>query len=125
MERPEIRTSLRLCPLSPLVYPGRRHALCHRSRGGGGQSGKRRWVDPHWFRGNSYFRIGWDWVKTALEAGWRLARRVRFTGNQDSATRHGLPKATSATNLSSGVHDTDVPTMCRISFVSQPAVLFT
>jgi len=47
------------------------------------QSGKRHWVDPHWFRGNSYFRIGWDWVKTALEAGWRLARRVRFTGNRD------------------------------------------
>jgi len=22
------------------------------------QSGKRPWVDPHWFRGNSYFRIG-------------------------------------------------------------------
>jgi hypothetical protein len=47
------------------------------------QSGKRRWVDPHWFRGNSYFRIGWDWVKTALETGWRLTRRVRFTGNRD------------------------------------------
>jgi len=47
------------------------------------ESGKRRWVDPHWFRGNSYFRIGWDWVKTALESGWRLIRRVRFTGNRD------------------------------------------
>jgi hypothetical protein len=47
------------------------------------QSGKRRWVDPHWFRGNSYFRIGWDWVKTALETGSRLVRGVRFTANQD------------------------------------------
>jgi hypothetical protein len=47
------------------------------------QSGKRRWVDPHWFRGNSYFRIGWDWVKTALETGWQLIRRVSFTGNRD------------------------------------------
>ena len=46
-------------------------------------SGKRRWVDPHWFRGNSYFRIGWDWVKTALESGWRLIRQVRFSGNRD------------------------------------------
>ena len=45
--------------------------------------GKRRWVDPHWFRGNSYFRIGWDWVKTALETGWRLIRQVRFTSNRD------------------------------------------
>jgi hypothetical protein len=48
------------------------------------KSGKRRWVDPHWFRGNSYFRIGWDWVKTALETGWRLIRRVYFTDNRDS-----------------------------------------
>lgn len=47
------------------------------------ESGKRRWVDPHWFRGNSYFRIGWDWVKAALENGWRLIRRVRLTRNQD------------------------------------------
>ncbi len=29
-------------------------------------SGQRRRVDPHWFRGNICFRIGWDWVKTAL-----------------------------------------------------------
>ena len=36
--------------------------------------GKRRWVDTHWFRGNSYFRIGWQWVKTALECGWQLAK---------------------------------------------------
>lgn len=47
------------------------------------ESGRRRWVDPHWFRGNSYFRIGTDWVKTALENGWRLIRCVGFTGNRD------------------------------------------
>ncbi|WP_225889353.1 hypothetical protein [Halomicronema hongdechloris] len=47
------------------------------------KSGKRGWVDPHWLRGNSYFRIGWDWVKTALETGWRLIRRVHFTSNRD------------------------------------------
>jgi hypothetical protein len=34
--------------------------------------GKRRWVDPHWERGNSYLRIGWNWVKTALARGWPL-----------------------------------------------------
>ncbi|MDV2997541.1 MAG: hypothetical protein N4J56_007246 [Chroococcidiopsis sp. SAG 2025] len=45
--------------------------------------GQRRWVDPHWFRGHSYFRIGWDWVKAALENGWRLIRCVRLTGNKD------------------------------------------
>lgn len=42
-------------------------------------TGKHRWVAPHWFRGNSYFRIGWDWLKTSLEQGWTLIRHVRFT----------------------------------------------
>ncbi|QKD84780.1 hypothetical protein HPC62_17015 [Thermoleptolyngbya sichuanensis A183] len=46
-------------------------------------TGKRRWVDPHWFRGNSYFRIGWDWLKAALENGWPLIRHVCFTHNRD------------------------------------------
>jgi hypothetical protein len=47
------------------------------------ESGQRRWVDPHWFRGNSYFRIGWDWVKTALEQGWQLIHAVCFTRVND------------------------------------------
>ena len=47
------------------------------------ESGKRRWVDTHWFRGNSYFRIGWDGVKAALINGWKLLHSVVFTGNQD------------------------------------------
>ena len=46
-------------------------------------AGKRRWVDLHWFRGNRYFRIGWDWVKAALEHGWQLICQVRFTHNRD------------------------------------------
>ncbi|MBE9044924.1 transposase [Pleurocapsales cyanobacterium LEGE 10410] len=46
-------------------------------------SGKRRWVDTHWFRGNSYFRIGWDWVKAALVNGWKLICSVTFSGYQD------------------------------------------
>ena len=46
-------------------------------------SGQRRWVDSHWFRGNSYFRIGWDWVKASLINGWKLIRSVTFSGNQD------------------------------------------
>lgn len=25
-------------------------------------TGKRRWVDSHWQRGNSYLRIGWNWI---------------------------------------------------------------
>ena len=46
-------------------------------------TGKRRWVDPHWFRGNSYFRIGREWVKAALYNGWQLIRSVRFCSNHD------------------------------------------
>ncbi|MDJ0594859.1 MAG: hypothetical protein QNJ72_33595 [Pleurocapsa sp. MO_226.B13] len=47
------------------------------------RAGKRRWVDTHWFRGNSYFRIGWDWVKAALLNGWKLLDSVTFSSNQD------------------------------------------
>ncbi len=46
-------------------------------------SGKRRWVDTHWFRGNSYFRIGLEWVAGALLDGWRLIQKVQFTSNTD------------------------------------------
>ncbi len=46
-------------------------------------AGKRRWVDTHWFRGNSYFRIGWDWVKAALLNGWKLLNSVTFSSNKD------------------------------------------
>jgi hypothetical protein len=47
------------------------------------ESGQRRRVDPHWFRGNSYFRIGWDWVKTALQQGWALIHSVAFGRTHD------------------------------------------
>jgi hypothetical protein len=46
-------------------------------------SGRRRWIDSHWFRGNSYFRIGWEWVKAAWGKGWKLIRSVRFTSHHD------------------------------------------
>ncbi|HUM36375.1 MAG TPA: hypothetical protein PLQ85_05840 [Anaerolineae bacterium] len=46
--------------------------------------GKRRWVDPHWFRGNSYLRIGWQWVKTALyKQGLELLTHVHLSGKPD------------------------------------------
>ena len=47
------------------------------------ESGRRRWVDTHWFRGNSYFRIGFEWVRAALQEGWQLVQRVRFLHNRD------------------------------------------
>lgn len=45
--------------------------------------GRRRWVDPHWQRGHSYFRIGWDWIRACEVQGWRLIRRVRFLSHRD------------------------------------------
>jgi hypothetical protein len=33
---------------------------------------QRRWVDPHWFRGMSYLKIGWNWLKKALTQGWQF-----------------------------------------------------
>jgi Transposase DDE domain len=44
---------------------------------------KRRWVDPHWFRGTSYLRIGWQWVKTALTRGWELFATLHLSGTPD------------------------------------------
>jgi hypothetical protein len=35
--------------------------------------GKRRWVDPHWLRGQSSLKLGWNWVKLALSRGWKLS----------------------------------------------------
>lgn len=36
------------------------------------KSGNRRWVDPHWFRGSSYLKIGWRWIRQSLVQGWEL-----------------------------------------------------
>lgn len=36
------------------------------------ESGQRRNVDPHWFRGSSYLKIGWRWMRQALVHGWTL-----------------------------------------------------
>lgn len=44
---------------------------------------RRRWVDPHWFRGISYFKIGWNWVKTALTRGWNLFSLHSLASNHD------------------------------------------
>jgi hypothetical protein len=46
-------------------------------------SGQRRCVDPHWFRGSSYLKIGWSWVKQALNKGWALISVVSFCTNID------------------------------------------
>ena len=47
------------------------------------RAGRRRWIDSHWFRGNSYFRIGLEWTKAALLNGWQLIQQVCFTSHHD------------------------------------------
>lgn len=46
-------------------------------------AGKRRWVDAHWQRGNSYLRIGWNWLKGVLHQGWRLFCTIALQGGAD------------------------------------------
>lgn len=64
------------------------------------KKGKRRLVDSHWFRGSSYLKIGWKWVKTALTRGWRLCSKLCLVGGRDpepviasirSASKHQSP----------------------------------
>ncbi len=60
------------------------------------RTSKRRWVDPHWLRGNSYLRIGWQWVKTALARGWALFATLHLSGTPDpepsrASASHPLP----------------------------------
>jgi len=47
------------------------------------ESDKRRWVDAHWFRGNSYLKIGWKWVLRALVKGFELVTRFRLSPAPD------------------------------------------
>jgi hypothetical protein len=39
------------------------------------QQGNRRWVDPPWWRGQSYLKSGWPWVTLALSRGYKLLTR--------------------------------------------------
>ncbi len=48
------------------------------------RTGKRRCVDPHWFRGWSYLKIGWAWVKQSVFQGrQRLWSNMRLVGGAD------------------------------------------
>ena len=47
------------------------------------KQGKRRWVDPHWFRGQSYLKIGWNWVKLALSRGMDLITTMHLSSDCD------------------------------------------
>jgi hypothetical protein len=47
------------------------------------QRGARRLVDPHWFRGASYLKIGWKWVRYALSRGYELLTSVYLSSECD------------------------------------------
>ncbi len=47
------------------------------------EQGNRRIVDPHWFRGNSYLKIGWQWIKHALSKGRDMITRLYLPGTPD------------------------------------------
>jgi hypothetical protein len=47
------------------------------------ETGKRRWVDAHWFRGNSYLKIGWKWVRRALIKGYALITQLKLFSAHD------------------------------------------
>jgi hypothetical protein len=47
---------------------------------------QRKRVDPHWFRGMSYLKIGWTWVKTALTRGWALFPPIALLSKRDPQT---------------------------------------
>ena len=42
------------------------------------EEGRRREVDPHWTRGLSYVRIGWNGVRRALACGWGLVATLNL-----------------------------------------------
>lgn len=47
--------------------------------------GKRRWVDSHWCRGQSYLKIGWSWVKRAISRGYALMTGLHLSAEADPA----------------------------------------
>lgn len=60
------------------------------------EAGKRRLVDAHWFRGNSYLKIGWHWVKRALAVGLELITRLRLSPLPDPEPAKASKKQASA-----------------------------
>lgn len=47
------------------------------------EQGNRRTVDAHWFRGSSYLKIGWKWIKHALSKGLALITRLCLSSDPD------------------------------------------
>ena len=65
---------------------------------------KRRWVDTHWFRGSSYLRIGWQWLKAALVRGWAFYTKLVLNGGPDpepalASLKQAAPSAANRINM--------------------------
>ena len=43
----------------------------------------RRWVDPHWFRGSSYLKIGWNWIRRAMSRKGTLLTHLVLSPQPD------------------------------------------
>jgi hypothetical protein len=47
------------------------------------ETGQRRRVDAHWFRGNSYLKIGWNWIRYALSRKEKLLTHLVLSPKPD------------------------------------------
>lgn len=47
------------------------------------ETGQRRLVDAHWFRGNSYLKIGWNWIRRALSRKEKLLTHMALSPKPD------------------------------------------
>lgn len=56
------------------------------------KQGKRRWVDPHWLRGQRYGKIGWHWVHMALRKGLDLRTTVHVSSDCDPEPAMASPR---------------------------------
>jgi hypothetical protein len=47
------------------------------------ETGQRRRVDAHWFRGSSYLKIGWNWIRRALSRKEKLLNHLVLSPKPD------------------------------------------
>ncbi|WP_019509005.1 hypothetical protein [Pleurocapsa sp. PCC 7319] len=77
-------------------------------------------LKPYWFRGSSYLKIGWTWVKNALTQGCELFQTLFLNGKRDPEPAISFAGALRA--IASRQHDEQKK--YRLEFtVSQPVTL--
>lgn len=80
------------------------------------ESGQRRIVDPHWFRGSSYLKIGWRWIRQSLVHGWTLSTCLILSdsGDPDPAIPSRSQAAQHNSSCQFYVPGTTIPLASRI-----------